>query len=147
MSNLSAEDSATLVGIIEASNLVGVQFYEYSATRHGPKPEAEEEREIQLEVQTRRADGEFGVRLIGVTHNSEGEVRVSVAAEYEAPSLGVIPDRDVSMFANEVAVMTLFPYLREAVQTLSTRLFHEGWMLPILERGQLASAEDGTANN
>lgn len=40
--------------------------------------------------------------------------------------------------SNEVGVMTVFPFLRESVSTMSIRVFGQALMLPTIERGQIA---------
>jgi hypothetical protein len=47
------------------------------------------------------------------------------------------PQRVVELFANEVAVMTLFPYLREGIASISSKVFGSPITLPVAQRGQL----------
>ncbi|MBF4592094.1 MULTISPECIES: hypothetical protein [unclassified Curtobacterium] len=66
-----------------------------------------------------------------------GEVDVSVAGEYTLLDPSVLTQRSLQLFANEVAVMTVFPYLREAVASITARVFQQPLHLPMIARGQI----------
>ncbi|MFH5879101.1 hypothetical protein [Arthrobacter sp. NA-172] len=50
---------------------------------------------------------------------------------------GSPPERVVELFAKEVAVITLFPYLREALATITPKVFGTPITLPVAQRGQI----------
>lgn len=71
-----------------------------------------------------------------------GELRAAAMADYRveekaAPGLTM---RLAVEFANEVGVMALLPYLRQAIADLSLRVFGTALLMPILPRGAVSFA-------
>ena len=65
-----------------------------------------------------------------------------VAGEYQLLN-GITPSRRaLQLFANEVGVMTVMPYLREAISTITTKVFGAPIHLPLAERGEIALVLD-----
>lgn len=126
--------------LIEKSDLEGIFFHEFNARRWDQTPEdlgEEDARTLDIGVQYRHGEEDFGIRLNARLRNSTGEAVVSVAGEYSLDDYAPTK-RDVLLFANEVAVMTLFPYLREGVSELTNRVFGDAVLLPVAPRGAIA---------
>ncbi|MFJ2471327.1 hypothetical protein [Glutamicibacter sp. NPDC087583] len=141
MNDLSAEDTDALKALITRSNLDGVQFHEIYAKINDDIPDgiAREDADVELHYQTRTSDSDFGVRVtVNVTSDS-GNARVVVAAEYSLESGGAPEPTLLDLFASEVAIMTLFPFVREGIQSATSRVFGVPLLLPVLERGQIRS--------
>ena len=62
---------------------------------------------------------------------------VTAAVEYKILNGDQPPQRAVELFANEVAVMTSFPYLREGIASIPSKVFGTPVTLPIAQRGQI----------
>lgn len=138
----SAADTAEILEIIEHSVLVAMDFYEVSARRHDAVREDVEDGQLTIHVQQRITDTHFGVRLTASVVSSQGEATASVAGEYKMLH-GVSPSRRaLQLFADEVGVMTVFPYVREAIATATAKVFGEPVHLPLIQRGEVVVNKD-----
>lgn len=127
--------------LLEDVSLEAIEFHEVSARRFDAPPE-EERGGFSIEVQIREESEGFGVRLKCTAAAFGGEAVVSVAGEYSL-SAGANPSsRTIKKFVNEVAVMTVLPYLREGITTITAKVFGKALYLPIIPRGDIAVALD-----
>lgn len=150
MSNeLSEADVIAVRDVISNSELDAVNYYEISARRiDGDIPPDEEvEGNLEVEIQQRIEDESFGVRLNAAATLPTGEAVAHVAAEYKLLN-GIKPSRrTLQLFANEVAVMTVYPYVREAIASVTAKVFGKPLHVPIVERGQLVLDVDDYATS
>ncbi|WP_148060097.1 hypothetical protein [Rathayibacter sp. PhB152] len=122
--------------LIARSSLASVDIDELSARRATAFAEASETADVDINLQHRISDEGFGFRMIGSVENESGSVRAAVAISYTYE--GEEPTTEVLFtFGNEVAIMALFPYLREAISSITSKVFNEPLLLPVLERGSL----------
>lgn len=90
-----------------------------------------------------RADGDaITIRLSTHLTCDVGDIDVDVAVSYRTPRPIKISTEATLEFANEVGIMTLIPYVREAISTLSQRCFGEAILMPIFQRGELSFTSD-----
>ena len=138
-SALSPADVQLVTDLIERSELSSIEFHEVSAKRFEGTSDASEEVEgqVSLGFQQRADQSSFGIRIVSDVAVPSGEVRVTAAVEYKLLHGDQPPRRVVELFANEVAVMTLFPYLREGIASISSKVFGSPITLPVAQRGQL----------
>lgn len=138
--SLSKKDVNRVQLLIEHAELQSVQFHEYGARRFSAPVEdiESDEANVNVEVQHRIDETSFGIRLNCSVRVRAGEATVSVAVEYDVANAHKFTKRDVLMFANEVAVMTAFPFLREGVSDVTRRVFGDPILLPIAPRGTIA---------
>lgn len=139
MSDLSVDETKALRALITRSNLHGVQFHEIYAKLNDDIPDGvtRETADVKLQYQTRTSDEDFGIRVTVNVTSASGEARVVVAADYTLES-GKAPEATLlDLFASEVAIMTLFPFVREGIQSATSRVFGVPLLLPVLERGQI----------
>lgn len=137
--SLSDADIASVRDLIQRSQLRSVDFHEVAARRvpfEGDVPE-QEDANVSIQLEHRMSASDFGIRMVGSVTNSTKDVRIAVAAEYEMTDGETPSERTVLMFANEVAVMSLFPYFREGVSSVSSKVFNEPILLPTIERGMI----------
>lgn len=136
---LSDDDLAGVRALIEQSSLRGIFYHELSAARFDvPATEIDPNNgQMQVGVQYRLDSETFGVRMNGTLRTQIGEARVAVAAEYDLRDGHQPTKRDVLNYANEVAVMSVFPYLRQAFADITLRVFGEAVLLPVAQRGQI----------
>lgn len=136
---LSDADKLRVHALIANSDLEGVFFHEQSARRHEEIPEdmPADFSNAEIGIQFRLAEEDFGVRLMVEIQNTIGTATVAVSGEYNLTG-GYHPTRrDVMMFANEVAAMTIYPYLREGISTATAKVLGESVLLPIAPRGAI----------
>lgn len=129
---------SAIQSLIERSRLQDVDFHEVSA-RKTPENKQNNPDEDNVEV-SMRLHHHVGDRAFGILFSVrlvlfKGEMDVAVAAEYVVEDDEPIDSHIVKAFGNEVAVMVLFPYVRETVSTLSTKVWEKPFILPTLERG------------
>lgn len=140
---VSDRDLELVRGLIADSNLIAIDFHEVSVRRLSPESVQQgDQGNFEIEVQTRYEDDSFGVRLNGKVTFPGGEAVVSVAGEYELLNDASPVMRTIQIFANEVAVMNVYPYLREAISTATGKVFGEPILLPIVDRGQISVTLD-----
>lgn len=139
VSALSPADVELVRDLIERSELSSIEFHEVSAKRFEGIADANEasEGQVSLGFQQRADQDGFGIRIVSDVAVPSGEVRVTAAAEYKLLHGDQPPKRVVELFANEVAVMTLFPYLREGIASITSKVFGSPITLPVAQRGQL----------
>ncbi|ALD14429.1 hypothetical protein ITJ44_15570 [Clavibacter sp. VKM Ac-2873] len=139
MADLSPKDVELIHALLASSKLESVECHEMSAYRNDepPEPDAPEEGTVNIAAQYRYDDGSFGVRLIAHVTIPVGKITVSMAGEYSIADEYSPSTRTVQQFCNEVAIMSLFPYLREAVSTVSGRVFGKPLYLPMVDRGEI----------
>lgn len=138
---LSTEDVADVQAVIAASELRSVEYYEMSAKRYDAtqEPADAENGQLRIAVQQRSDSDSFGVRLNATLTLAIGEANVSVAGEYALTEDFALTTRAVQLFANEVGVMTVFPYLREAVASITGRVFNQPLHLQMISRGDIVT--------
>lgn len=136
-------DLARLQELVEHSHLKSIDYYEVSARRFESDSPAEQSGNVSIDLAVRSEEQEFGVRLTGTADFPLGQATVSVAGEYEVDDGFVVDERTVRHFANEVGVMTVLPYLREGVATITAKVFGAPVHLPIIPRGEITIDLDG----
>lgn len=146
MADLTDEETRRLKALIERSSLEGIQFHELSAklTRFdaGEPKESSEDANVELSYQTRSGSKDFGVRAQVHLASESGEATAIVAATYAIESGGQPDQQTLELFASEVALMALFPYLREGISNATTRVFGDPIWLPMLQRGDLPPSSE-----
>lgn len=77
---------------------------------------------------------------------SDGQLVDTVSVSYTRSTSDVIPDAVQDDFVERVAIMAAFPYLREGIQALGSRLeFDPVPVLPVLEQGQFTAQRSNEA--
>lgn len=145
MGNEDADDSdmTRLHSLIEQSRLKSVEYYEVSARRFESDAPPEQNGNISIDLAVRTDESGFGVRLTGTADFPLGQATASVAGEYEVDDGLILHERTVRHFANEVGVMTVLPYLREGIATITAKVFGAPVHLPIIQRGEITISLDG----
>lgn len=133
---LTDEEIEAVQSLIERSTLSSVEYHEVSARVDDSVDDSRTEADVDLQIQRRMDSESFGFRLRGQIATQTGEAAVTVAVNYgyegEQPS-----ERVLLAFGNEVAVMALFPYFREATSMITGKVLGDPILLPLLSRGQL----------
>lgn len=131
-------------------DLKDVRFFKMSVElteEDGPAPTGdlqddtdsdEENVAIGIGLRTRQSGRDIGVRVDFTATHPDWRVELDVSAEYEAAEDFVASMAGRIDFADQVGIMTLFPYIREAVGNLTQRTTGTSYILPTIERGQIS---------
>lgn len=134
---------ATAAEMVQDLSLAGIQFYELSVVY---KDQVDEEREASINVEVnlsirRRPDGlDFRARF--EIPYPDGDVVCDAAVMYDAEGPRSFGEDAIFDFADNVAIMTLFPYVRQSVSDLGNRV-GTPIVMPMLERGAFSFRSDG----
>ena len=81
---------------------------------------------------------EIGARLALHLDSDIGQVDIDIAANYVTPQ-PIVLSREIHLeFANEVAIMALIPFVREAVWSMTQRVFGQAVVMPVMQRGEIS---------
>lgn len=139
------DPSAPLLSLVRCATLDSIEFREISARRVEPQDNAEPPRidlhtEVEDRVEPKGNQREFRYALRVTLHDSEGDVVVEPVVTYHVPLefADLLDDAKLlTEFANEVAVMALVPYARQAIADVTQRVFSGSILMPTYQRGQL----------
>lgn len=126
--------------LVEVSELKDIQFHELSASLFENQPEPDDdstEAKVDLVFQTRVDEEDFGVRVSVTVRADVGEAKTIVAADYAVEKQHLPDEELLELFATEVAMMAIFPYVREGIQSATSRVFGTPLTLPVLQRGEV----------
>ena len=139
----------TVHGLLAASALLDISVLELGAVRLPDIPEDIEQQgpiepNYQLTTQARADNAGFRVSIATAIDTPVGHIRAEVAGEYE---LDAVLATDITAgvmleFVNEVAIMTLIPYIRQSIADITLRVFGSALMMPMLQRGELSFSPD-----
>ena len=137
-----------------APTLRDVRFYKLSAelieavpSDTGPEkaedPDDGEAADISVTVglRTRQEGSALGIRIEFTASQENWRVTLDVAAEFEAEEPFLTSEVGRTDFADKVGVMTLYPYIREAVGNLTQRTVGASFILPTIQQGQITFAD------
>ncbi|MFE4951960.1 hypothetical protein ACFQ9V_17800 [Leifsonia sp. NPDC056665] len=131
----------TVVDLLREVQLLGIQQIELGAARGtgdmADNPQAEPT--YGLQMTGRDDDKAFRVGLRTEILIGNGSILSNIEAEYELSTVAYssIIEQTKIDFANEVAVMAILPYTRQAIADISARVFGAALLMPIIQRGQL----------
>lgn len=125
---------------VEHLDLARVRFYALSA-RVFERDDADADGEISFETAVRLRDDGVDYRCLVTASHGEVTVSADAAVMYQASGSIDIESDVVLAFGDSVAMMTLFPYLRQAAGDLGMRLGYDV-TLPLLQRGQVRFGKD-----
>jgi hypothetical protein len=134
--------SAELLTLVEVAELQAITFLEISMRVSEESAAGEAEMpppELQLGVDINADDHRFRVRFRVEAYSDQISLAVEPAAEYSVPEAddSLFDERVLLEYANEVAVMTLVPFAREAIADITRRTLGTAVLLPIMRRGEL----------
>ncbi|UQN30639.1 hypothetical protein [Brachybacterium kimchii] len=104
------------------------------------RPDEElEDGEVSMDfgLRTRQSGPQLGIRVEFEARHRDWLVKLDAAAEYEAEADFEATNDACIDFADEVGIMTLFPYIREALGNLTQRSVGASYILPTIERGKV----------
>lgn len=139
--------SKNLEALVGAAELVEVIAFELSVKRSEIEPPSSAENPTQIQVQptynlatmSKQDNSGFLIKLAVEVNLPVGVLRCEVGAAYVLKAdLGFPLDADLLIeYSNEVAVMTLLPFVRQHIADLSQRALGFPLLMPIMARGTL----------
>lgn len=137
------DPSDDLVALVPRVDLDSLTFVDLSARRElDGAISVDGDIEPRYTLKAERSDDLQRFRLVLTIEISvaAGDIVASVCAEHtvrgepsEAPS-----QRLVVEYANEVGIMAMIPYLRQAIADLTQRVFGSVLLMPVLARGAIS---------
>lgn len=128
-------------------NIEGVHFYLLSAEVHevaadedAPTPVDEIQPRYGLKI--RHEGAEIGIRVSVVLELGVGVIKVDASVNYVANEVVAMTEATRLDFANNVGLMAVLPYIRQAVADLSQRVFDDVVLMPIVQRGEVSFGPD-----
>jgi preprotein translocase subunit SecB len=150
--------------------LLDIHFIEISARRFEPEERAEAtadtdelatEDEAPPDAEGEEVDPSYGLRIAIRPEESRFLLRVRIEL---TPSVGPVVAEVVSVYGveglpmeeideallveytNQVGVMALLPYLRQAIADVTQRVFGAPLLMPVLMRGAVTFSRDGDSS-
>lgn len=99
--------------------------------------------EVGIGLRTRQQQEHLGVRIHFTARTEQWKVSLDVAADFVAEFAFETTDTARIDFADKVGIMTLFPYIRETVASMTQRTFGTSVVLPTIRQGEISFAERG----
>lgn len=96
--------------------------------------------EINCKLGTRQEGKEFGARFEFHFKAAQWQAVIAVITDYAGPQEFVLAPEASADFASKVALMAAFPYVREALSDLTTRVTGTAVLLPLIRPGQITFA-------
>lgn len=135
-----------VVGAVDALELVTVEFYGVEARRNedyepteGFEPTDEPGGDLAIRTAYRERDGGLDFRVSITLEEPWARIEADGAVIYSAAEGTQFAPEAVKEFGEMVAAMTIFPYLREAVASISDRIGFR-LTLPMVNRGVIEFA-------
>ncbi|QFP97008.1 hypothetical protein SEA_SUERTE_37 [Gordonia phage Suerte] len=125
-------------GLLDATELVDVRFYEVHALRDGTDGEPQ----WSIRVLTNQADTELQLRFRLELSGGGATYIADAAAVYVLNEAVEVPSDVVKEFAERVGIFAVFPYLRAALGNLANQLGLKRPVLPLLRRGMVRLTPD-----
>lgn len=124
--------------LVENVELVGVRFLEVSG-RAKPEPEEDDKEPIvDIKVQEAHGTDNIGVRFRIEVDHPQAIYQVEIGLSYKTQVEYEHARAVLENFIERVAIMTAFPYLREAVSTTAAKLELDVPILGILRQGDFS---------
>ena len=142
---MSSDGTEVPIVITETKGLLGVleldaiKFYELHAESLDPEDADGEDHPVEFKTAHRFAPMRADYRIAMTVRTPVLVARIDAAAMFASETALDVSDEILIDFGDNVALMTLFPYLRQAVTDLSQRL-GQALILPVLPRGALSFA-------
>lgn len=139
---MSDTGRAALEDLVERVELIAMETHELSA-RIEPtdSPEDCDQNNLTIKVEMQRRENQFGFRLVAELLAPQGSANATVAAIYRAE--GDQPEQGaVIEFGNNVAIMSIIPYLRSALADITLRVFGRAVTIPLVRSGEIQVATE-----
>lgn len=140
-----SQPSKTLQRLSEGAVLSRVYYLEVSARQADPDNGSDSLTPgFELNIEVSQEVGRFRIKLRVSASSESASLAVEPVAEFQVPEdlRDLLVPENLVEFANEVGVMVLLPYVREAVADVTRRVFGTPSLVPLIQRGQLSFSLD-----
>ena len=127
---------ADLIALLSVVELVAVRFLEVSAKRILDEVREGFETTFEMQFLHRQSTDRLDLRFRMTAKSAEADYVVDLETSYSLASDVEIPPSVLAEFVERTGVMAAFPYVREALANLATRLGVEIPVLGLLRAGQ-----------
>jgi len=141
----------SLEDLVGDAELVGISTFQLAAERVETPSDLEESTDVEpthiLHVETREDNHGYRIKVETQIEMPVGRVVATVGAAYELREISTDSvDREVLIsFVNNVTVMSLIPYIRQAIGDITLRVFDSALLMPMMKRGELWFENDSDA--
>jgi hypothetical protein len=130
--------------LLQHGDLVDVRFLRLSAEslpapREGFEPDDVEQ---TIRVQFGTEDHAIEVRVAATVRTRLGDFEATGATQFHVEDDVEYGEEVVAEFAEKVGVMAVYPYLREVIQSMTTRLHEAPVTMPLMRQATLKKIED-----
>ncbi|MEO6987494.1 MAG: hypothetical protein ABI239_02495 [Aquihabitans sp.] len=137
--------------LVAAVKLTDLDFSEVSARRReagqGPNSDSTHVDDSELSVTATRRPDRIEV-LCSVDHTAaDATYRVAVRGVFQASEPFEVADDVMTGFVQQVGVMALYPFLREAVRDLSAKIGAQPALMDLIRPGQIHLGLQGKAGS
>lgn len=137
-----SDDGIDVHALLASAELIGISTVELSARRRQTDvvdAESTVDPDYSLLVDARSDLTGFRVVLQTAITASIGEIQCDVQAEYLIGALKMdqIPRDVLQEFINNVALMTVLPFVRQGIADITLRVFEAPLLMPIIQRGEI----------
>ena len=129
-----------LLGLVE---LQGIEVYELRGRGIDRADAAEFEEGYAISAAVNAAPDQIKTRFMLTFSAVNGESYVDMAVRYALAVPASVPQAISVEFAERVGIMAAFPFLREHVYNLASRLGHSIPVLGLIQQGQFTLTPDG----
>lgn len=137
---LTVETAQALLEVVE---LEGIETYELSGIGVARENVDEFKESYEIKVAVNATEEAIRTRFVMTFEATNGRYKVDLAVRYKIEREGVRVSPAASVeFAEKVGVMAAFPFLRENVYNLATRLGHPVPVLGLVRQGQFQLTPD-----
>jgi len=126
-----------LQGLARRADLREIVTYKLVAERQENGIESMADAEHKIRVMFRNEDRVLESRFIYTVIAPEARYIADVSGIFEAEADVELTEALISEFISEIALMVVFPYLREAITSLASRLGAEVPLIGFIRRGEL----------
>lgn len=132
----SALPSPDIYELVSSIDLVGIKFLHISAQAKENPPEDESTVELGMKIQESHGEDTLEVRFRVQVDHSEANYEVELASRYASKDRFEFSEEVLRDFIERVAIMAVFPYIREAISSMAARLELEVPILGMLRQGE-----------
>lgn len=140
-----------LFEVLPDLELTGIHFLELNARRldyeaddddvPGELDELDDDNVPVMGVAARQTDDQLLIKVQGTIRTDTVQVRITAAATYSKAKPFDMDGPTTSVFIERVAIMAMYPFIRQAVHDMSSRLGAPA-TLHLLRAGQVAMSEE-----
>lgn len=130
--------------LLNVAELDAIRFYEVSAQRR----EETRDPEVGIDIRLRHAEQEIEVRCAARVTGDEADFRADASALFSLDHPVQVTEAAMAEFVARVGVMTVYPYLREAVHQSASKLGVAQPVMKLLRPGDVkvtVSGDDDSA--